>query len=66
MLAILQLLKMRPEEVLVESTGVIGQRIKKVDMSTLCPISYVNCVKEHPVFLKIYSFPLYFLTKHSI
>lgn len=25
-----QLLKLKPEEVLVESTGVIGQRIKKV------------------------------------
>lgn len=39
---ILQLLKMRPEEVLIESTGVIGQRIKKVDSSTLC-MSYKSC-----------------------
>lgn len=27
---VLQLLKMGPEEVLIESTGVVGQRIKKV------------------------------------
>lgn len=35
-ITILQLLKMRPEEVLIESTGVIGQRIKKVNYITLC------------------------------
>lgn len=35
-ITIMQLLKMRPEEVLVESTGVIGQRIKKVESSTFC------------------------------
>lgn len=28
----LQLLKLKPEEVLIESTGIIGQRIKKVCM----------------------------------
>lgn len=59
-ITILQLLKVRSEEVLIESTGVIGQRIKKVDISTLCPISYVNCVRRHHAFLKIYSFLLYF------
>lgn len=32
----LQLLKMGPEEVLVESTGVIGQRIKKVLKFSCC------------------------------
>lgn len=41
-ITILQLLKMRPEEVLIESTGVIGQRIKKVDSSALC-MSYMLC-----------------------
>lgn len=29
-----QLLQMGPDEVLIESTGVIGQRIKKVNMVT--------------------------------
>lgn len=32
---LLQLLKIRPDEVLIESTGVIGQRIKKVSIVTL-------------------------------
>ena len=32
---------MKPEEVLVESTGVIGQRIKKVNAETLCTGFYV-------------------------
>lgn len=30
-----QLLQIGPDEVLIESTGVIGQRIKKVNMATL-------------------------------
>ena len=37
---LLQLLKMGPEEVLIESTGVIGQRIKKVVESSAASIHY--------------------------
>ena len=33
-----QLLQLKPEEVLIESTGVIGQRIKKVNMVVYCDL----------------------------
>ncbi|KAG9155114.1 hypothetical protein Leryth_011083 [Lithospermum erythrorhizon] len=35
--ALAQLLQLKPEEVLIESTGVIGQRIKKVALLTSLP-----------------------------
>ena len=35
-----QLLQLKPEEVLIESTGVIGQRIKKVNMDVYCDLGH--------------------------
>ncbi|GFZ02302.1 arginine biosynthesis protein ArgJ family [Actinidia rufa] len=36
--ALAKLLQLKPEEVLIESTGVIGQRIKKVNMGVYCDL----------------------------
>lgn len=39
----LQLLQMKPEQVLIESTGVIGHRIKKVNEDLHVSLFYVRC-----------------------
>lgn len=66
---LLQLLQMRPEEVLIESTGVIGHRIKKVKKK-ICMFLCFTCDAGdrnlYDTFLcSIFPFLLSFLTIHS-